>query len=365
MRAVRCLRLCILTSLCLFVALPATSDETTPPADAAATPVAHVGDRAISLAELDIAGGRSLHDLSQQLYEARVRALYQLLSTELLEREAHARSITIDELVAREVTPHVTAVSDAEVDAFLSSQSSGAPRDARNRKQAQMYLGMKRQADAKREYVSTLFQKHGIRVALTAPPPPPKEEVLGPSTPALGKMDAPVTIIAFSDYRCPYCRDLSHSLDELLQSHGDQVRVVYRHFPLHEESEKLAHATLCADEQGKFPDYHRRLFSAKAGAEDTSQIARDLGLNLESFDACMSANRYQVRIEADRQEGRRLRINGTPTLFIDGQRLRGAQTLPRLTASVQEALRAALTLRAAQAQSAPASTSDFALQRSR
>ena len=359
MRAFRCVRLCIPTSLCLFAAMPAMSDDTATRPDAASITVAHVGDRAISLAELDRAGGRSIYDLSQQLYEARVRALYQLLSTELLEREAHARSMSADELIDREVTPHVAAVSDAEVEAFLTSQGSGAPSDARGRKQAQMYLGMKRQADAKREYVSTLFQKHGVRVALDPPPPPPKEEVLGPATPALGKPDAPITIVAFSDYRCPYCRDLSHSIDELLHSHRDQVRVVYRHFPLQEDSEKLAHATLCADEQGKFPEYHRRLFSAKAGAEDTAQIARELGLNLESFDACMSANRYQVRIEADRQEGRRLRINGTPTLFIDGQRLRGAQTLPRLAASVQDALRAA------QAQSAPASASDIAIQRSR
>ena len=359
MRAFRCLRLCILTSLYLFAAMPALSNDTATRPDAASITVAHVGDRAISLAELDTAGGRSLYDLSQQLYETRVRALYQLLSTELLEREAHARSMTADELVAREVTPHVTAVSDAEIEAFLSSQGSGAPRDARSRKQAQMYLGMKRQADAKREYVSTLFQKHGVRVALDPPPPLPKEEVLGPVTPAIGKVDAPVTIIAFSDYRCPYCRDLSHSIDELLQSHRDQVRVVYRHFPLQEDSETLAHATLCADEQGKFPEYHRRLFSAKSGAEDTAQIARDLGLNLEIFHACMSANRYQARIDADRQEGRRLKINGTPTLFIDGQRLRGAQTLSRLTASVQEALRAA------QALPAPSASNPSASQRSR
>lgn len=360
MRAFLCFRLFILISPCLFAAMPASSKDSTMSPDAASKTIAHVGDRAISLAELDRAGGRSIYDLSQQLYEARVRALYQLLSTELLQREAHARSMSADELLAREVIPKVTAVSDAEVEAFLTSQGSGTPKDARGRNQAQMYLGMKRQADAKREYVSTLFQKHGVRVALEPPPPPPKEEVLGPETPAIGTAEAPVTIIAFSDYRCPYCRDLSHSIDELLRSHRDEVRVVYRHFPLQEDSEKLAHATLCADEQGKFPEYHRRLFSAKTGAEDTTQIAVELDLDLQIFDACMSSKRYQARIEADLQEGRRLGINGTPTLFIEGQRLRGAQTLPRLTASVQEALRAA------QALPAPPSASNLSsAQRSR
>lgn len=302
--------------------------------------VAHVGDRAISLEELDAAGGRTVYDAKQQLYEIRVRALYQLLSAELLEREAAARAMSPQQLVDQQVTPHVTPVTDADVEAFLKSQGGSAPSDARGRKQAQVYLGMKRQADAKRTYVSQLFEKHKVQVAFAAPPPPPAETVRGATEPALGKADASVTVIAFSDYQCPYCRDVSHTLDQLLARYPEQVRVVYRHFPLHQDSEALAHGALCAADQGKFAAYHDAVFAKNASAKDVKPIAESLQLDLVKFSACVSADTHRERIAADLQEGQRLGITGTPTLFVAGQRLRGAQTLQRLSASVQEALRA-------------------------
>ncbi|MGH8238188.1 MAG: hypothetical protein ACREXP_14375, partial [Steroidobacteraceae bacterium] len=128
--------------------------------------IAQVGERAISLDELDTAGGRAVHDAREQLYEARVRALYQLLSSELLEREASARKISSQRLIETEVTPHVAPVTDAEIDAFLKAQRAAPAGDERGRKQAQMYLGMKRQADAKRAYVTQLFEKYKVRVSL-------------------------------------------------------------------------------------------------------------------------------------------------------------------------------------------------------
>lgn len=327
--------------LCLFaMALPVTLTLQATAATLETSTVAQVGERAISLEELDAAGGRVVYDAREQLYETRVRALYQLLSAELLEREAAARAMTPQQLIDQQVTPHVTPVTDADVEAFLKSQGGSAPSDARGRKQAQVYLGMKRQADAKRTYVSQLFEKYKVQVALAPPPPPPAEAVRGATEPALGKADAPVTIIAFSDYQCPYCRDLSHTLDQLLERYPEQVRVVYRHYPLHEDSEALAQGALCAADQGKFAAYHDAVFARNARAKDVEPIAESLQLDLATFTACVSAGTHRERIAADLQEGKRLGITGTPTLFVAGQRLRGAQTLQRLSASVQEALRA-------------------------
>lgn len=302
--------------------------------------VARIAERSISLEELDEAGGHAVYEAREQLYEARVRALYQLLSNELLEREAVSRKLTLQQLIDQEITPKVSPVSEAELEAFLKAQGSKAPSDARGRKQAQVYLGMKRQADAKRDYVSKLFEKYKVHVALAAPPAPPAEEVHGAHEPALGRADAPVTLIAFSDYRCPYCRELSHTLDQLLERFPNDVRIVYRHYPLHEDSQALAQGALCAADQGQFEAYHDAIFARNAGAKDVEPIATALKLDLEAFKACVSAGTHLARIAADQQEGQRLRITGTPTLFVEGQRLRGAQTLQRLSASVQEALRA-------------------------
>ena len=302
--------------------------------------VAHIGDRAISLEELDSAGGRAVYDARQQLYEARVRALYQLLSAELLGREAASRALSPEQLIAEQVTPKVAPVTPAQLEAFLATQGRSAANDARGRTQAQVYLGMKRAADAKRDFVSRLFEKYHVRVALAAPPPPPAEAVRGAMEPALGAPAAPVTVIAFSDYQCPYCRDLSHTLGQLLQRYPEQVRVVYRHFPLHADSEALAQGALCAADQGQFAAYHQALFARNARAQDVQPIAESLKLDLPAFNACVSAGTHRDRIAADRREGERLGITGTPTLFVAGQRLRGAQSLQRLSAAVQDALHA-------------------------
>lgn len=302
--------------------------------------VAQVGERAISLEELDRAAGRAVYEAREQLYEVRVRALYHLLSNELLEREASERKISSQQLIETEVTPHVTPVTDAEIDAFLKAQRAAPAPDERGRKQAQVYLGMKRQADAKRAYVTRLFEKYKVRVSLAAPPPPAAESVRGENTPVLGKADAPVTIIAFSDYRCPYCRELSRTLAQLRERYPEQVNVVYRHYPLHEDSEALAQGALCAADQGQFEAYHDAIFAKNASAADLDRLAESLSLDRATFSACVKAGQHRSRIAADLQEGQRLGITGTPTLFVAGQRLRGAQTLDRLSASVQDALRA-------------------------
>lgn len=335
MRTLVWIRLCLLPFACTSMISAHAAEERAP-----SIAVAHIGERAISLQELDAAGGRPLYDLAEQLYESRARALYQLLSTELLSREAQARGLTAQQLIDQEIVPKSADVSDADVDAFLKTQGSKIPNDARGRQQARVYLGMKRQSDAKRAFVTQLFQKYQVRVALSAPPPPPPETVLGPMDPVLGKPEAPVTIIAFSDYRCPYCRDLSRTLDQLLERHPDDVRVVYRNYPLHDDSDALAQAALCAADQGKFGAYHQNVFARSAGAKDVAAIAVDVGLDLPSFDACLKDERHRSRIEGDMKEGQRLGISGTPTLFVAGQRLRGAQSLERLTTAVQQALRA-------------------------
>lgn len=332
MHLIRSLRTCLPNLALLSIGWSANAAEV--------PPVARIGDRAISIQELDEAGGRAIYDAQEQLYEARVRALYQLLSNDLLDREAASRSLTQQQLIELEVTPTATPVSEAELDAFLKSQGAKAPTDPRGRKQAQVYLGMKRQADAKRHYVSQLFTKYKVQVALAAPAPPPAEDVRGANEPSLGKEDAPITVIAFSDYRCLYCRDLSHSLDQLLERYPHEVRVVYRHFPLQEESEALAQGALCAADQGKFHAYHAAVFERGARAKDVEAIAAALKLDLNAFKACLTAGTHSERIAADLQEGQRLGIQGTPTLFVDGLRLRGAQSLQRLSTSVQEALRA-------------------------
>lgn len=300
--------------------------------------IARIGDRPISLADLDRAGGRAVYDASRQLYEARVRILYQLLSAEVLQREAAAQGLTQAQLIDQAVLSSLPALSDAEIDTFLSAQASTVAQDAKRRPQAQLYLGMKRQADAKREFVARLFDKHQVHIALPRPSAPPAEEVRGPEAPVLGKVTAPVKVIVFSDYQCRYCRELSHAVDALLSRFPDDVQVIYRHYPLREASERWSHAALCAADQHQFARYHARLFASPLEAADPTQFAISLGLDVNAFNTCMAEQRHQARIAADKTEAQRLGIEGTPTLFVAGQRYRGVQTLEQLIDVVKQGL---------------------------
>lgn len=309
------------------------------PAPQLAPPIAYVGEHEISLEELDVAGGNAIQSAREQLYEARVRALYQLLSSNLIDREASSRRMTVEQLIEAEVTPRVAAITDSEIDALLKSASSSGAPEGRGRSQARVYLGMKHQADAKRSYVTELFEKYRVRIALPAPPPAPPETIRGAVEPALGAPEAPVSIVAFSDYRCPYCRDLSRTLAVLRERYPKQVQIIYRHYALHEDSDALAQAALCAADQGQFETYHDAIFERKAAASDVLAIAQALSLDQTRFQQCVESGQHRERVAADLAEGRRLQITGTPTLFVAGQRLRGAQSLERLSKAVEEALR--------------------------
>jgi protein-disulfide isomerase len=149
---------------------------------------------------------------------------------------------------------------------------------------------------------------------------------------AIGPADAPITIVEFSDFQCPFCRRWYQEVyGPLLAAYPDQIRLVYRHLPLtsiHPDAFSAAEAAMCAGEQEAFWQYHDKLFSNEAlGSEIYTQYARDLSLDMSSFEACLSEHKYQETIQTDSDFAIDLGIRSTPTFFINGLALVGAQPL--------------------------------------
>lgn len=148
--------------------------------------------------------------------------------------------------------------------------------------------------------------------------------------PALGPTDAPVTIVMFSDYQCPYCK-LWHDevLPLILQEYGTQVRYIYRDYPLagHQEALPAARAANCAGDQGAYWPFHDALFSNRAGfgRQAYLQYAQELGLDLQAFQKCLDSTRHEDEVLGDFRDGLRLGVNSTPTFFVNGTRVVGAQ----------------------------------------
>lgn len=147
--------------------------------------------------------------------------------------------------------------------------------------------------------------------------------------PSMGPEDAPIVIVEFSDFRCPYCRRFhEETFPALWEAYPDQILFVYRDFPVVGGVE-AAQASECADEQDAFWDYHDLLFSGRLelGTSAYLSYAEELDLDMEEFNACMDEGRYAEEVEADARYAAGLGANGTPTFFINGIPLIGAQPL--------------------------------------
>jgi protein-disulfide isomerase len=149
---------------------------------------------------------------------------------------------------------------------------------------------------------------------------------------SLGPEDAPITIVEFSDYQCPFCRRWHDEVYEpLLAAYPGQIKLVYRNLPLtsiHPDAFSAAEAAMCAGEQDAYWAYHEKLFSSEnLGNQFYTQYAQELSLNMDVFESCLSDHKYKAAIEADSDFAVNLGVRSTPTFFINGLAIVGAQPL--------------------------------------
>jgi protein-disulfide isomerase len=163
--------------------------------------------------------------------------------------------------------------------------------------------------------------------------------------PSIGPADAPVTIIEFSDYQCPYCQVWYQKVyQQLLASYPNDIRFVYRDLPLpmHPEAIPAAEAANCAGEQGAYWKYHDSLFNQQYGLNRAAyeHYATDLELDSKAFTACLDSHRYQDEIQADATDAARVGISGTPSFVINGRILIGALPFSDFKTVIDEELAA-------------------------
>jgi protein-disulfide isomerase len=148
------------------------------------------------------------------------------------------------------------------------------------------------------------------------------------NAPVKGPKNAPVTIVAFSDFECPFCGRVNPTLKQIEDTYKGKVKIAFKHQPLsfHANAKPAAMASMAAHEQGKFWEYHDKLFANQRALDRASleRYAQELGLNMAKFKAALDSNKFEAQVTADSQEGMRLGANGTPTFFINGRQIVGA-----------------------------------------
>jgi len=307
--------------LALAVA-PGAAETPAPPGK----PVALVGDAAITEDQLQKAIEAQLRELRMREFSLRSQALDDLIAQKLIEKEAAARGVAPAALLKSEVEDRAT-VSPAEVRAIYEANKGrfGSTVEADALKQIETRLLPQRQRERRAAFVRELRQKGGVRVLLE----PLRVPVEVAGRPIRGREDAPVTIVEFSDFQCPYCSRARPTVNRVRDTYGDKVRVVFRHFPLqiHPEAQKAGEAAACAGEQGKFWEMHDRLFANQSALQvaDLKAHAAGLGLDAEAFGRCLDSARHAAAVQRDVEEGAEYGVSGTPAFFINGRPLVGAQ----------------------------------------
>jgi protein-disulfide isomerase len=300
-------------------------------------PVATVAGQTIYDEDLTSAAQGQLLTLRSQEYEIKRKALDSLIEQKLLEAAAKEKGLTTEKLLEQEVNSKVPDPSDAEVEGYYLGLKVNRPL-AEVKAQLRDSLKQTKIQKARQEYLKTLRASSNVTVLLSAP----RVEVGYDPARVRGNPKAPVMIVEFSDYQCPYCRQAEATVKALLAKYGNKVSLSYRDFPLtaiHSQAQIAAEASRCALEQGKFWEYHDQLFSAsKLDKDALVGYAHDLKLDDKQFGSCLASEKYKAQIEKDLEEGRKAGVNGTPGFFINGVAASGAQPEETFTRLIDDEL---------------------------
>jgi predicted DsbA family dithiol-disulfide isomerase len=307
---------------------------------------AEVNGVTISAADVDAKLGNELAQLQQQVFSLRQKQLDSMIDQILLEQESKKRGVTVPALIDAEITSKVEKATSEEASKFYKENSARIPGDYKTLEdQIKKFLTSQRLQARQRDYMQTLRAAAKVNVHLT-PPPVFRSEVNIAGAPSRGSADAPVTIVEFSDFHCPFCRKAQPVLQELRAKYGPKLRFVYRDFPLdnlHPEARAASEAALCAMEQGKYWEFHERMFKGDAGtsAAALNGIAKEIGLDMAAFGACATSGKHKATVQASAEEGSRLGVTATPTFFVNGRMLMGAQPVEEFVRVIDEELAAA------------------------
>jgi len=342
MRGMRTFATCAIL-LALACSTPANQADGQAPSDVAA----RVGTRAITVKELDDRWRRDdpaeQAQAMQRIYQGRKDALDAIVAEMLIQQAANAKGMDPATFTDGEIASRSQPVTEAQVAAFYQenqAQMQGRPLDAMS-VPIRGYLEDQQRATAYRALVGEL-RKAGPRVDVALSVPRYDVEIDG-DDPALGSANAPVTVVEFSDFQCPFCQRVVPTIKRIKETYGDRVRIVWKDFPLtaiHPQAFKAAEAGQCAREQGKFWEYHDQLFANQRALEPEflKKYAADTGLDASKFAACLDSAKYAERVQEQINVGNSLGVSSTPSLFINGRLLSGAQPFETFSAIIDEEL---------------------------
>ena len=300
----------------------------------------------ISLEEAESSYRTDFYEMEQQRFQLLRRAAYELAQQKIIEAEEKKTGKKIEELIKEYVDQNLRPVPEDQLNAIWE-QAQGRFEGSKEDLKAQLQERERR--ELQNRFFGDLFNQYNFKLEAQEPVPPQIDIVIGKS-PYWGPKDAQVTVVEFSDFECPYCRQMQPDVQRLKSEFSDRVKWVFMDFPLdfHPQAMPAHIAAQCAGEQQKYFEFQSRLFNVPYKTErqmDLSvermlSIAKNIGIDVGQLTSCMEdpGQEKQKQILATMEYGSSIGVRGTPTIFINGQLLTGARDYANLKRVIESEL---------------------------
>jgi protein-disulfide isomerase len=324
---------------CALLMVASVTDAQTPSASDDPA-VATFGDQVITESELEELTGPSLVALRQQIYKAKVAQLEAEIFQRLLKEAAAAEGVSDAEYRRKRIDEMIGEPDEGEIVKLMSQFRAQLPEDdLQARAQVEAALRQREMQRLSAQLRETLFAEAGVKILLS----PPRVEVGIPDgTPTRGVADAPIVLVEYTDYQCPFCNRVQPTLDALMERYEGKVLHVFKNLPLpnHPQAQLAGEASLCAHDQGEFWAFHDWLFENQRTMNHDTMVtaAGEIGIDTEAFTVCIDSGAHRARVLSDMNEARSFGITGTPGFLVNGRVISGAQPLSEFETVFNEEL---------------------------
>jgi len=304
---------------------------------------AKTGDIEISSAELMDGIESEIFELESKIFETKFNKLRSILLQKMMDKDERKKGLSNDEFLEKYISKDIK-IADKEIDSFIKEQSIPAEHiNPQVREKIKGYLEMEKKKQAVDKWLAAQTAKNPVEVYIAKPRRPTFPVEVG-NAPFVGDKDAKVTIVEFSDFQCPFCAKGADLLKQIKKKYGNKVKVAFKNFPLpfHNQAETAAVAGLCANEQNTelFWKMHDEMFAHQDSldVEGLKGLAKKIGVKMDAFEKCLTENKYLSQVKSDIEEGKKVGVKSTPTFFVNGQVITGAQPLDVFSELIDEQL---------------------------
>ena len=299
--------------------------------------LAEIDGNKLTLADFERKHPTGLFQAYVTFYDTERKTVEEFIDESLLERQAQKENLTVPQLLERHVNSTLPKdPSEESLRVFYEGVDTKEPFEA-VRDQILQSVRERRLAKAKTAYMQSLHAQAKVVFRLA----PPRAKVDLANTPLRGLPNAPVVLVEYADYECPYCQQMEPVLDRIEAEYKGKVALAYKDVPLpmHPRAPKAAEAAHCAGAQGKYWEYHDRLYSSKQlEVPQLKEHARALNLDTAAFDKCLDSGQQAGVVKTQMAEGQALKLQGTPSFFINGRFINGGPSYEALRQIVEEQL---------------------------